>query len=1062
MFKFLKFLLHTPTVFADMNTGGTATDTLNSPSHLKCEDQINPLGIDIEAPAFSWHVQDLKYNAVQTAYQILVADSKALIDSDQGNIWDSGKIESDQSIWNVYQGSPLISCKKYYWKVRTWDKESNVSPFSNIATFETAFLAQNEWKARWIGKSGLNRTQPFPWGEWIWAPVQLEDRQNVYFRREFQIDDLQSVESTMLRGVSICGFDVWLNGTQIIHGSTFHRAYEQEIDEYLKPGKNIFAVQSFNKAKKQPGLKFTIRLDYSDGSENTILTDDNYKFNDQYVENWNHLDFNDSEWIQAKPLLGKEKPYQKEFDDPIVPLRSQMVRKEFALEKSVKSARVYVSGLGLYHFHLNGQKVGEDELTPGWTDYPHRLQYQIYDVTHLLQKGNNAIGALLGNGWWSGGVGAFDRRVFVYNDDMLCFIMQLEIEYDDGSFDTLLSDNSWRITPSPILSDCIYNGEIYDARLEITDWDKPGLDDADWKQVEYVNMRCENFVAQQHAPIKIVEVIKPVEVFETPKITTIVNFGENLVGWICLKVTGNEGDKIVIRHGEFLNEDQTLHTENLRGARAQEVYYCKGDKIEIIEPHFTYHGFQYIEISGLNQNLEVDQISAKRIRNNFEQTGHFKCSNSLINQIHDNVNHTIQGVMISVPNDNSVRDERFGWMGDGELTAPTVSYQYGMNRFYKKWIRDMADGQDEEGAVAEVAPRAVFDQVGHPAWGDAVIIVPWVAYQFTGDKRILVEQYEAMTKWIKYIQNHSVNGLYEKEGLGDWSALHRMPSESIGTVYFYYDAVLMEKISKILDKKDEVKKYNDLAQKVKNAFNEKYFIHESGLYEGETQTTQVLPIAFSLVDNKNHPNVLNELITRIRDKDHHLSTGFVGTRFVMQVLSDNGYHDLAYRLATETTFPSWGYMVKQGATTIWELWDADQNDPGMNVRNQLPFGSVGQWFYSHLAGIRGDDENAGFKHTMIKPMLHRELNWVKSSLQSPHGLIKCEWEYYEKFNLKIQIPPNTSATVVLPKLYNSHTKIFEKDQELYPNTNVAEIKEDNEKEIQFLIGSGQYNFIITE
>ena len=1041
---------------------------LGPPQNLRCEYQVSPLGIDVLQPRLSWVVNDSRRGAVQTAYQILVAGSEEALRKDEGDVWDSGKVKSDQSVHVRYSSTPLESGKRYYWKVRTWDREGQASPYSQVTWWEMGLLNPDDWQAQWVGKiEERPDVDRWPWGDWIWHPKERGIKKNVYFRYQFVLPAGKEIQDALIRTTADNNFTLYLNEEQVGEGSSHTTIYELDGKPFLYSGKNIIAIRAANTLGDICGLVFSVKINFADGSTVVINSNDSWKTTAKLESGWATLRFEERKWDKAKVIEPYGGSMWGKFDETYTPLRSILVRKEFAIKKNIKRARAYVTGLGTYIMHLNGQRVGQDVLTPGWTDYPTKVQYQTYDVTSLLNKGENAVGAILGNAWWSGGLGW--RGSEVYSEGPLRFYMQLVVDYEDGTSETVITDKDWKTVNSPLLENTIYHGETYDARMEKPGWDKVGFDDSKWETVVVLEPATAALVAQQGPTIQVTEEIKPVEITEPDSGTFVFDLGQNMVGWARLKVRGPEGTKVRMRFAEILKEDGNIYTENLRGARATDTYILKGEGTEIWQPHFTYHGFRYVEVTGYPGKPGKDAITGRVFHSAAPVIGHFNCSNEIINKVQKNITWGQRGNMHSVPTDCPQRDERLGWMGDAQIFAPTASFNMNMARFFTKWERDIIDCQDDDGAVHDVNPAIVVAGPAKPGWGDAVVIVPWVVYQYYGDKRIIEESYAGMAAWVEYMKNHSKGYLYEVDGYGDWIAVVPSPKMPIGAAYFYYDAVLLAKMARIIGKEEDARKYEELAVKIARAFNKKFLDKKTYQYEGATQSANLLPLAFGITPEDLTAAVVNNIVKDVKERDNHLSTGFLGTAYLLPILSENGYHDLAYKLASQTTYPSWGYMAEKGATTIWELWNSDTEGPGMNSRNHFALGSVGEWFYGWLGGIRPDPQQPGFKSTIVAPKPVGDLTWAEASLNSLRGLVSTKWEKKEgALNLHVSIPANASAMIHVPTMGKENPTISESGQIIWKagkyvgaEANIEFVKVEKDAAI-FAVGAGDYEFEVAE
>ena len=701
----------------------------------------------------------------------------------------------------------------------------------------------------------------------------------------------------------------------------------------------------------------------------------------------------------------------------------QYYRKEFQVKKKVKSARVYVASLGLYQLYINGKKVGDDLFTPGWTTYNKRLQYQTYDVTPMLNE-KNSIGAIVGDGWFRGSI----ARDLCYGNK-LALLLQLQIFYTDGSSETVITDKSWKVNTGAILESDIYNGEIYDARLEMKDWSNADFDAGKWINASILDHSKDILVAQKGVPVKAIEETKPVKLITTPKGEIVMDMGQNMVGWVRLKVSGEKGDKITLKFAEVLDNEGNFYMENLRAAKCTDTYILKGEGEEIWEPKFTFHGFRFVKLEGFTQTPKIDQITGVVIHSDMNTTGYFSCSDPMINQLQHNIQWGQKGNFLDVPTDCPQRDERLGWTGDAQVFAPTAAFNFDVAGFYTKWLKDLAADQLENGKVPDVVPDVRNGRGGSTAWADAALIVPWTMYLTYGDKRILEEQYESMKKWVEYMVARAGDDyLWTNDGhYGDWLAFASTSSsytgattekDLIATAYFKYSGGLLSEIAEIIGNKEDAKKYADLSAKIKKAFVSE-FVTPAGRLISPTQTAYSLALAFDLLPENLIPKAAKYLADDVK-KMGHLTTGFVGTPLLCKTLSNHGYDDLAFMLLTRKEYPSWLYPVTQGATTIWERWDGQKPDGtfqsvGMNSFNHYAYGAIGEWLYTHVAGIRIDEENPGYKHFILAPHPGGGLTNAKAEFESMYGKIKSEWKIDGgNFEYDVEIPVNTTATVVLP------------------------------------------------
>ena len=693
------------------------------------------------------------------------------------------------------------------------------------------------------------------------------------------------------------------------------------------------------------------------------------------------------------------------------------LRKAFNVSSSVRSARLYVTALGLYELHLNGHRVGDHVLAPDWTDYRKRVRYQVYDVTSWLRGGANALGALVGDGWYSGHIG---NGGFEYFGKTPALLAQLEITDADGHVETIVTDDSWKWHASPIGASDFMLGEDYDARQEIKGWDERKLDDGQWQPVTIRSESNRELDAQVMEPVREVAELKPVKITEPQPGHWVYDMGQNMVGVVRLKVAAAAGTRITLRHAEMLNPDGTIYTTNLRGAPSVDHYVCRGGGTEIWQPRFTFHGFRYVEISGLTGKPKAGTVTGLVIGSDNLRTGTFACSDPRLNQLQSNIRWGQRGNYISVPTDCPQRDERLGWMGDAEVFIRTATYNADVASFFSKWLVDVDDGQTAEGSFSDVSPNTMGVN-GVPAWGDAGVICPWTIYEVYGDKRILERHLPAMTRWVDYLEQHSDGLIRDRDrgnDYGDWLSIGAdTPKDLIGTAFFAYSTHLLASSYRALGRTAEADKYDQLFERIKAAFDQRYLAAD-GRLTGNTQCDYAMALKFGLLPEAARAQAAQYLQADIEAKGGHLSTGFVGVSYLLPVLTQAGAEDTAYELLRQDTFPSWLFSVKHGATTIWERWDGwtpekGFQDPGMNSFNHYSLGSCGEYLFGGIGGIRL--ASPGYQRIVISPVIHDGLDWAKASYNSIHGTIATDWKRQgDRVELTVVIPANTTATVCVP------------------------------------------------
>lgn len=741
-------------------------------------------------------------------------------------------------------------------------------------------------------------------------------------------------------------------------------------------------------------------------------------------------------------------------------------RKDFVIGKKVKSARVYVTSLGLYQLFLNGQKVSTDLFTPGWTSYNKRLQYQTYDVTSMLKQ-SNVVGAMVGDGWYRGNIGWVSQNG--YYGTKLALLAQLRIDYTDGTSEMIYTDGTWKTTTGPIVASDIYNGETYDATKELTGWNTVGYNDSNWSKVALMDHTKSTLIAPQGVPVKITETLKPIKVLTTPKGEKVFDMGQNMVGWVKLKVQGKEGDRITLRFAEVLDKAGNFYTDNLRSAKATDVFILKGEGTETFEPHFTFHGFRFVKIEGLSGEHTLDMITGEVIHSDMTPTGTFVCSDPMINQLQHNIQWGQKGNFLDVPTDCPQRDERLGWTGDAQVFSMTAAFNFDVAPFYTKWMRDVEADQSPKGVIPHVIPDVLRGDGGSTAWADVSVIVPWTTYLVYGDKRILEVQYPSMKGWVEYMKSRAGDDLLwtGDSHFGDWLAFATTNSDYPGattekdltaTAYFAYSSGLLGKIAAIIGKTDEAAQYSQLSENIKKAFN-KEFVTSAGRLVSHTQTAYSLALAFDLLPKDLVPKAAKFLADDVR-KFGHLTTGFVGTPLLCKTLSAQGYDDLAFMLLNRKDYPSWLYPVTQGATTIWERWDGQKpdgtfQDVGMNSFNHYAYGAIGEWLYRYVAGLDIDQENPGYKHFVLAPHPGGGLTNAAVDFDSMYGKIRSAWKTEgNNLNYEVLVPANTTATVTLPTADAENIKV--NGQPL--TAPMKQSMKTTDKNVSFNVGSGAYTF----
>ncbi|NLH40417.1 MAG: family 78 glycoside hydrolase catalytic domain [Planctomycetes bacterium] len=1044
------------------------------PQNLRCEYLMNPLGIDVVEPRLSWTLESDKRGQVQTAYRILVASSPKLLDKETGDLWDSGKVVSSQSNQIVYAGKPLESQMQCYWKVQVWDKDEKPCSWSKPAFWTMGLLKPDQWKAKWIGFDASRQRDPegrkvdLAGASWIWQAG--ENGRNAapaatrYFRKEFTVPADRELVSAICAVSVDNAFTLFVNGQKAADGNSFKEAACADLAKHLRKGTNVLAIEARNEGDgaNPAGVLVAVALRFKTGDPIRIVSDEQWSSSSTAAAGWTDAGFNAADWKSVEKLgaygIG---PWNNISVGPaglFLP-PAQFLRKEFVVEKAVKRATVYASALGNYELYLNGQPVGEAYFAPGWTDYDARVYYNTFDVTERLNKGFNALGGILADGWYSGHIGW--GRIRDHYGANTRFAAQLQIEYADGSAETVVTDKTWTAATGPILEGDFLMGETYDARKEMPGWSTPDFNDAAWKPVnvtEKIQARIESYPG---VPVRKFQEIKPVGIATAKDGAWIYDMGTNFAGFVRLKVRDAQpGQKIVLRFAERLNPDGTIYTTNLRGARAIDTYVCKGGGTEVWQPRFTFHGFQYVELTGYPGKPSLDDITGIELTSATPVVGHFACSDPMANTLYHNVCQTQRANFIDIPTDCPQRDERLGWMGDAQIYVRTATFNTDVASFFTKWAVDVDDAQLPNGAFTDVSPRKVATGGGTAAWGDAGVICPWTIYKVYGDTRILARHYAAMERWIEYCKGTTKGTLLRPaEGYGDWLSIRAdTPKDVLATAYFAHSTKLVAEVAKVLGKQDDAAKYQKLFEDIRAAFDAAY-VSADGKIKGDTQTVYVLALAFDLLPQAQREQAAQRLVDNISSRQWHLSTGFVGTKDLMATLNAIGRTDVAYHLFHNETFPSWGFSIKHGATSIWERWDGwtpekGFQDPGMNSFAHYSFGAVCEWMFRTIGGI--DTDGPGYKRILIRPTPGGRLSWARTTYDSIQGRIATAWKLDgDKLQLDVTIPANTTATVHIPAADPS--AILE-GRKPAPQAEGVRLIGAQGGEVLFEIGSGTYHF----
>ena len=1027
-----------------------------TPVHLRCESLLNPLGIDAEVPRLSWQSDNTERDWRQSAYQILVASSAEQLSAGHADVWDSGKISSDESVGIAYGGPKLASRKRYYWSVRVWDAAGKSGQSSESAWWEMGLVNKEDWHAKWITWSNPDETADRAPIRWIWVAGQdalaMAPKTAAEFRITLDIPDKPREAALFLlaRG----NFVAKVNGHEVGAKQRWHSFDREEIANELVSGKNLIEVSVTVREPESSGLDAgTKTMKGALAGLLKITRGDRTVLRVPTSGDWQAHLVSDSTWQSANVVADLN---DRRFGEVAsLPQPAALFRQSFTVSKGVKQARLYATALGSYRMFLNGRRVGNDVLTPDFTDYSKRVLYRAYDVTEWLVSGSNVIAAELGEGWFGSGL-TWEGLSFFFLPPPTRLIAQVEIEYGDGSRETIVSDGGWRGAESPIQRSEIYAGELYDARLEQAGWNQAIFDDSQWTPVSVADAPSIVMGSQMSAPARVVETLAPKSVKLSTNETYVFDMGQNMVGWVALKVSGAAGTRVRLRFAEILNPDGSIYTQNLRNADATDVFILRGDREETFRPHFTFHGFRYVEVSGYPGVPAKDAITGEVVSSvSGEPTATLNTSSDLVNQMWSIGIWGQRGNFLSVPTDCPQRDERLGWMGDAGVFWRTGSYNFDIDAFSHKFMDDVLDAQTAQGEFTNVSPDVLrpFRSQGAPGWGDAGVILPWTTWVQYGDKSIIEQNWAAMVRWMDFIAKENPDFL-RKRGVGpnfaDWLAPDQHTNKDLlATAYWALIANMMSQMAHALGKDHEAKQYDDLVANIRSAY-QKAYIKDDGEVEGGTQTSYVVTLYTKMAPPALEPQMVKNLVADIEKRDWHLSTGFLGTPFLLFTLTNHGRDDVAYRLLLNDTYPSWGYMLSKGATTWWERWNGDTGDPAMNSYNHYAFGSVVAWVYRSVVGIDTTIAAPGYKTILVHPHLDSHIRRARGEYESAYGKIVSDWNGTPKgpFVLNLRVPANTTAKVYLPFIANAH--VFQDGH------SVNSVRDGDASVVE--VGSGSYSF----
>ena len=1021
-------------------------------TELRVDDLKTPLGIDDPAPRFSWQLKDPARGAKQTAYQVEVASSEDGLG--KPDIWDSGKITSGASLNVKYAGPEFKPGTRYFWRVKVWNLNGKPYPEAASSSWETGLLKQDGWHASWIGyETAEEAAVRHASAAWIASPDAkvLDDEksseQHTAYRQTVTL--AKPVKRATLYATGQDTVSAWVNGGRVLTEEPlppwkqmpwkkFQRA---DATDKVRQGPNTIAIETVhyvanpdNAQNDNAPMIATLVVEYADGTIATFGSDTTWK-TAIHAAGWHEGDFDDSGWKTA--VAWAAGPRTAPLGHPWIPDSVKALRQSFEVKAPVKSARLYATALGAYELFLNGKRVGDDVLAPGWTDYREHVKYQTYDVTALVVSGKNALGALLGSGWYATPLEWF-QQPNNYGDTPPALRAQLRIDHADGTVEWLAAtDTSWKASTTDILHSEIYDGESQDARLKQTGWDTAAFEGAAWKSALAIDPKPVRIEAQDFQPIRVERTLESKAMTEPKPGVYVYDFGQNFAGVERLRVQGPAGTDVKLRFAEILNDDGTIYTENLRTAKATDHFILSGNGVEEFTPQFTFHGFRYVELTGLPSAPARDAVSGLVFHTDAPFTAKLETGNAMINQLWSNVLWGQRSNFVGIPTDCPQRDERLGWMGDAQVFWRTAAYNMDLAAFSRKFGGDMRGTQADTPYYGIYSPGTVTPNAGFAAgWSDAGVIIPFTSWLQTGDTSVIDQNWAAMDKYLNAIDASNPDGLWVHEagiGFGDWlSPEGKTDYALIATAYWAYDATLMREMAQATGRKQDEDKYGQIFAKIYAAF-EKKFVHDDGFVAGgdkagqtpdangvtkdtDTQTGYVLALHMNLVPGELRSAASQKLVGKIEGNHGLLGTGFLGTPYLLEELTRSGHSLLAYKLLMNTDYPSWGYLVSHGATTMWERWNGDlmKSDPSMNSYNHYAYGAVADWLYRSVAGVDATPEDAGFHTVVLHPLFDARLGKVAFDYASSYGAIHSDWKMEgATVDWHVTIPANTTGWLPL-------------------------------------------------
>lgn len=998
-------------------------------TRLRAERITQPLGLEITRPRLSWALASREHGAVQSAYRVTAASSRAHLEAGRADLWDSAVVHSDRCFDVRYDGATLHSGQRVWWRVQVWDGHGRPSAPSESAWFEMGLLDPSDWQAEWLDiEDPQERADRAAGIHWIWtdAPALAPEPQQFRYRLTLP-EGVRRSQLWLSAKDDLLG--VWIDGEPVTLPAERPWGSMQRIVLPATPGMHVIAVSGrADPGTFMPGtggaLAALIKVWHTDGSIERHTSGPAWRASRTAPSGWTRPDFNDSAWPHARSA-----PTAPPCD-PRPPRPAIFARREFTVAKPLARARLYATALGAYEPHINGERLGTARLSPEITVAGDHVLYQCYDATDRLHPGRNVLGALIGDGWYASAFSWMNERYSLAASPRR-FLAQLVLEYTDGTRDTLVTDSSWRLAESMILSSEIYNGEDYDARLERLGWDRSGHDASAWRAATVGARPRERLLAQVDPPIRATRTLAVRTVTEPRPGVYVCDFGQNFAGWCRLHVRGPAGTTVRLRHAEILHPNGEINTSNLRAARATDHYTLRGDPHgEVYEPHFTYHGFRYVEITGFPGVPTRESLDGMVVRTDAAETGALELEQPIAQQIWHNALWSQRSNFFGVPTDCPQRDERMGWMGDIQVFLDAAAFNMDVDAFIRRFMTEVRAGQTPDGAFPIVTPQPrSFPELVTAGWSDAGVILPWTLYRRYGDTAVIEDNWPHMQRWVDYVAEVNPDFIWRHRrglDLGDWLSVvstnpdvapnpaeATTPKVLVATAYWARCAALMAEMAGAIGHGDEADRYARMHRSIERAFVAE-FVRADGTVGNGSQTSYALALRFGLVPQALRMHAGARLAANVERRGNLLSTGFLGTPCLLDALADAGQQRLAITLLLQTRYPSWGYMIDHGATTMWERWNGNAVDQSMNSFNHYALGAVVGFMYRRLGGI--EEAAPGFRRIRVEPIFDARIPRVRAHYDSCLGPISTEidGDAHGLGRLRLHIPANSVAAVCLP------------------------------------------------